>query len=301
MRTSCFETVKHGVLETPIAGSIGFVQQMGVPEGKISSFSGSVVVLPHADEAGGAETRAGKKEPVLKSAVGESVFDVCEVFSPPRICEAASQTGLRGGWSLDVSSTCVITGRKWDFRRVGDRRAAKRLVMQDRPQVLILSPPCALFSSLQRWSRYGPPEVRCPDRWAEAIAFVNFAMELCEVQHRAGRGFVFEHPKFASSWTATDLSGLMAREGVHEAVLDMCRFDMVSKDELGVGLCRKPTRLMTNLEPVAEMMSKTCKGGHRHVALISGRPSAAAIYPPKFLYGTGEWHSDVDATATGAF
>ena len=56
---------------------------------------------------------------------------------------------------------------------------------------------------------------------------------------------------------------------------------MVLKDELGVGLCRKPTRLLMNMEPVAEMMSKTCTGGHRHVALISGRPSAAAIYPPK--------------------
>ena len=36
------------------------------------------------------------------------------------------------------------------------------------------------------------------------------------------------------------------------------------------------------MEPVAEVMPKTCKGGHRHVALISGRPSGAAIYPPKF-------------------
>ena len=73
----------------------------------------------------------------------------------------------------------------------------------------------------------------------------------------------------------------MGREGVYEAVFDMCRFGMVSKDKLGVGLCRKPTRLLTNMEPVAEMMSKTCTGRHRHVALISGRPSAAAIYPPK--------------------
>ena len=129
---------------------------------------------------------------------------------------------------------------------------------------------------------------------------MNFAVELCEVQHQAGRGFVFEHPKFASSWTAADLSALMGREGVYEAVLDMCSFGMLSKDELGVGLCRKPTRLLTNMEPVAEMMSKTCKGGHRHIALISGRPSVAAISPPQVLCSFGGGHSDVDATATGA-
>ena len=41
----------------------------------------------------------------VKSTTGESVFDVCEVFSPPRICEAACQRGVRGGRSLDVSST----------------------------------------------------------------------------------------------------------------------------------------------------------------------------------------------------
>ena len=54
-------------------------------------------------------------------------------------------------------------------------------------------------------------------------------------------------PKFASSWTATDLGALMGRVGVYEGVLDMCRFGMVSKDELGVGFCRKPTRLLTNI------------------------------------------------------
>ena len=72
--------------------------------------------------------------------------------------------------------------------------------------------------------------------------------------------------------------------GVYEAVFDMCGFVMVSKDELGVGLCRKPTRLLTNMEPVAEMMSKTYKGGHKQVALISGRPSAAAIYIYIYIY-----------------
>ena len=31
-----------------------------------------------------------------------SRFDICEVFSPPRVCVVASDHGLRAGWSLDV-------------------------------------------------------------------------------------------------------------------------------------------------------------------------------------------------------
>ena len=213
------------------------MQQMGCPEGKTSSFSGSTSTghrstdddspAPRSsededdNEVSGSHVETPPAGPVLKSTIGESVYDVFEVFSLPRVSDAASKRGLRGGWSLDLTSTCVITGRKWDFRRPGDRRSARGLVLRDRPQVLIFSPPCTLFSSLQRWSRYGPPEVRCPDRWAEAVAFVNFAIELCELQRRAGRGFVFEHPKFAASWTSTDLSTLSSREGVHEARLDM--------------------------------------------------------------------------------
>ena len=31
----------------------------------------------------------------------QTKYDVCEVFSPPRICPAATLHGLRGGWSID--------------------------------------------------------------------------------------------------------------------------------------------------------------------------------------------------------
>ena len=35
-----------------------------------------------------------------------------------------------------------------------------------------------------------------------------------------------------------------------------CQFGMTSRDELGPGLCRKPTRLLTNMESVADGMSE---------------------------------------------
>ena len=53
-----------------------------------------------------------------------SRFDVCEVFSPARVSVAAGKRGLRGGWSLDLSQPCKVTGRTWncleDFDRAWD-------------------------------------------------------------------------------------------------------------------------------------------------------------------------------------
>ena len=86
-----------------------------------------------------------------------------------------------------------------------DRKLARALVLKDRPGLLILSPPCTLFSHLQNLHPQGLPAERNPAAWAEAIAFVDFAMELAEVQRVAGRSFVFEHPQSATSWKLSKL------------------------------------------------------------------------------------------------
>ena len=66
-------------------------------------------------------------------------------------------------------------------------------MLTNRPGLLMLSPPCTLFSHLQNLHPQGLPAERNPAAWAEAIAFVDFALELAEVQRVARRSFVFEH------------------------------------------------------------------------------------------------------------
>ena len=58
-------------------------------------------------------------------------------------------------------------------------------------------------------------------------------MELAEVQRRAGRSFVFEHPQAATSWKLSCVVEMMEKDGVEEAVFDMCRYGMVACDEHG--------------------------------------------------------------------
>ena len=251
------------------------------PDGRRSTEDGGPVHPRKVED--GIEARVDHSEThSLQSRLNGSEFDICEIFSPPRVCAAAKAAGMRAGWSLDMTEECPVTGRKWDFRRPGDRRQAKNLVLKGKPEMLILSPPCTLFSSLQRWSRYGPPEVRRPDDWEEAVGFVDFCVDLCEVQNRGGRGFCFEHPRYASSWELPSMARLRAMPGVGPAELDMCQFGMVSRDEKGEAPCRKATRLLTNVVSMRDWMSRTCQGGHRHVQLVSGRSKAAAIYPPRF-------------------
>ena len=111
---------------------------------------------------------------------------------------------------------------------------------------------------------------------------LEFAAELCQIQHRAGRVFVFEHPLTATSWGQKCMQELMNVPGVLTSVMDMCCYGMTSVDEQGEGLVRKSTQILKNAPEIADALSQRCCGGHRHVALMSGRAAKAAIYPPGF-------------------
>ena len=111
---------------------------------------------------------------------------------------------------------------------------------------------------------------------------LEFAVEVCNLQRRAGRGLILEHPVAASSWEAcADLKKLVAQADVMTTVFDMCQFGMVSKDSEGEGLVRKATKVATNAPELADVLDRRCGSGHRHVLLVNGRAKAAAIYPEK--------------------
>ena len=98
----------------------------------------------------------------------------------------------------------------------------------DRPLVIILSPPCTPFSLLQQLR--GDPQVRCPNRWREAVQVLELAVALCELQIQLGGSLVFEHPQSATSWAQEDFKALKNKKDVFTATCHMCQFGMVSKD-----------------------------------------------------------------------
>ena len=65
-------------------------------------------------------------------------------------------------------------------------------------------------------------------------------MKLCfdmyEVQRKAGRFFMHEHPSTATSWSLPIVLEMLLKEDVELVEVDMCNFDMDSEDHEGKGL-----------------------------------------------------------------
>ena len=213
----------------------------------------------------------------LKHVNRRGKYDVCEVFSPPRVAPVAKDRGLRGGWSLDIRTADGVTGRRWDLLNPVGRDMAFDLIRRDKPHTVILSPPCTKFCALLRLCKNGVDR----KSWVEAVGMVNIAMKIAEMQLDAGRHFIFEHPLTASSWRLPSLKRLRQRAGVCETVLHQCMYGLESKDKEGVAPAKKATRILCSSTAVRDQLSRRCDGNHRHVQLISGRPAAAQEYTPE--------------------
>ena len=104
-------------------------------------------------------------------------MDVAEIFSRPRVCERARRRGLVGSWSLDIAAVDPHTSKKWDLQNPGDVKAAWNLFYRSKPELLVCSPPCTVFSTMQNLNV-------TPERWAEAVAYVKLCVAMCKAQQR---------------------------------------------------------------------------------------------------------------------
>ena len=219
-----------------------------------------------------------RKNKPLSSAWKEGIYDIVELFSQPRVTKVATEMGLRGGWSCDVNHKDPITNRSYDLSSTEDQNRVWRMLGQDKPLVVGLSPPCTLFSQLQnlRKTEIDPVEM------AKAIEYIRFSVRVARYQMRKGRFFYFEHPLTATSWNLDELWDILQENDVEAVIVHMCRFGLIARDEHGEGLVRKATKIATNLPSIASAVNLRCEGGHRHVHLVSGRAAAAAEYAPEF-------------------
>ena len=128
----------------------------------------------------------------------ESKYDVCEVFSPPRICVAATEHGLRGGWSIDIATNERNTMRRFDLRNQKDQSEVKRMIRRDCPTVVVVSPPCTAFS-IANQGEVDEHTLR------SAVEMVRFSMEVCALQHTSGRHFIFEQPQSSRAWSLNEV------------------------------------------------------------------------------------------------
>ena len=214
---------------------------------------------------------------------GDARAKIVELYSPPRVTsEAATLPGLSlaGGSTFDLRADA--NGRSWDFRLESDRRKARAQIAREKPFLVIGSPPCTAFSILQALNKKRVTGAVRARQLAEAQVLLGFAIEIYEMQLRAGRHFLHEHPASASSWGDPRVARLLRDPRVGVVTGDQCRYGLQARCEGGgQAPARKPTRFMSSSPAILERLSLRCRGAHRHQTLLGGRrASAAAIYPP---------------------
>ena len=72
-------------------------------------------------------------------------YEVVELFSPPRVTKAANESGLRGGWSLDIGYEDPTTGQRWDLSDPAAQEKVVKMIRRDKPLCVGMSPDCRLF------------------------------------------------------------------------------------------------------------------------------------------------------------
>jgi hypothetical protein len=147
------------------------------------------------------------------------------------------------------------------------------MIRRDCPTVVVVSPPCTAFS-IANQGEVDEQTLR------SAVEMVRFSMEVCALQHKSGRHFIFEHPQSSRAWSLNEVVKMMYCDGVTNTTFHQCMYGLMSSDSQGRAPALKPTSVITNHPALAEVLQERCSGNHRHAQLVGkGECSRAACYP----------------------
>ena len=127
------------------------------------------------------------------------------------------------------------------------------MIREDRPLVLTVSPPCTFLSIANQ----GPID---PRELAGAVEVIKFGIEMCDIQRREGRYFVFEQPQGSRAWDLEAVKKMVMRQDVEISTTHQCMYGLKARDTIGEAPAYKPTRIMSNHEALAGALSRQCNG-----------------------------------------
>ena len=118
---------------------------------------------------------------------------------------------------------------------------------RDKPLVITVSPPCTLFSIANQ----GPIDQK---ELAGAVELMKFAVEMCDIQGRNGRYFVFEQPQGSRAWDLVTVKDMATKSDVWITTMHQCMYGLKTKDAHGEAAAYTPTTTITNHEALAEAL-----------------------------------------------
>ena len=143
-------------------GRVSLVNKRGASKEAVHESKRRQVVEESADKRGASKQtpvevevkRSRREEPDQSMLIGQLMkimeeVDLTEIYSPPRVTKEAIKFKLQPGEAFDLT-----TG--WNFNKRADRIAAEAYMDSKKPLLVIGSPLCTMFSTLQNltaWSK----------------------------------------------------------------------------------------------------------------------------------------------------
>ena len=243
------------------------------------SYESVDMVIDNVPSSAASSSAAPSRPPIIsipRYLDGTQPVDVLEVFGRT-VSAIASRRGL---------SSCPFdlkVGK--DLSQLETRSEVFRTIEQRRPKLLVTSPPCTMYSKLQRlWNvkKMSPEEYN--RRKAIADEYLQFSHTCNKVQHNAGRSFAHEHPVGASSWKEDSTQAVVSLPGTYNALFDQCQFGLTSPR--GTPLKKKTRILCNNARLCNALHGCNCRPGlhtHRRVIRSEGGDRISTWsenYPP---------------------
>ena len=208
----------------------------------------------------------------------KQIKTVSELYNPNRFQGEVKRFGLCQGQAFDLELG-------WDLLDKGMRQEVRKHIREIKPGLVVISPPCTLFSILQNLSvgkRNAESAKIFVRRLMEAKVLLQFGIEAALEVLSYGGTFVFEHPLTSRAWSEPMMQKLITRSDVYLTVCDQCRYGLRAVSGL---FHRKPTGFLSNNSKVIEQLGLRCDHSHQHEPVLGSdrggaRSRQSQRYPP---------------------
>ena len=237
--------------------------------------------------------------PLTREAQRGAVIHVIELFGGEgRTSYLCSKLyGLNTGENYDA-----VNG--YDLSDPKELNAVLNYIAQNKPLVVVMSPPCGPFGPISRLNRVINPQTWQNSR-REGSHLAAVCAKVAEIQIAANRHYLIEQPKGSDLWKLPEWTSLAAKHPPFKVSFDQCMLGLRMPVHPFLPI-RKPTEVWASHQYlIARLQDKQCSQNHEHagVSRLSDRKfgipsSLAQVWPLKFCKAIAVGIADL---AAGAF